>query len=142
MRRSRRPDLTRHLPILGVTIVLAWAMGCDGDTGGPREVDAESPGCIEVVDPTQGLTMEQALCVASQAGLPEGIEGYSASKQQLAREDLVVWLVMATTYWEPKPCRKGGDALVIDSLTGDVLQHNQWEQGCDAPGAGPDWPGW
>lgn len=103
--------------------------------------DDATAGCLTSVG-AAGLTEEQALCVAEEQGLPIGIEGYDASRHEVPSLGGTVWVVKTTVYWEPHPCRKGGDALVIDASSGEVLQHNQWEQACAGAGAGPEWPGW
>jgi hypothetical protein len=121
--------LMRTAAALGLCL-LGLIAGCQAGVADPDVGDATNVQCVPADGLASELTAEQAACIAEQDGLPEGIEGYRVSKEHVAAMDRTVWLVLSTIYWEPKPCRRGGKATVIDATSGEVLQRNEWEERC------------
>lgn len=125
MRRIGSGALTFLIVVL-LTVELG-ACEAAGEVAPDTEVDTFSVSCL----PASGLLEGgHAVCLAEKAGLPPGISGYTVRKETVQALGCTVWLVMTTTWWEPKPCHRGGEALVIDIETGEVLQHNEWAEKC------------
>ena len=125
MRRTGTALLTRLLGIL----LMAGLGACEAADA--LETDAQGDASSATCLPANGLLdQSDVACLAEKAGLPHGITGYTVRKEKVAALGCTVWLVMTTTWWEPKPCHRGGEALVIDTETGEVLQHNEWAEKC------------
>ncbi len=95
---------------------------CDPPT--PESVADEAAGEGVDVDPGAFITRDAALCIADLEELDEGLEGLQA------------WLVF--NHDELRPCwavqnvlvddtyEGGGEALLIDAITGEVLFAGEW----------------